>query len=162
MPMPRRWSQPRTLPGATPGGHVPVAWSTYHPTAHEEAWRARAACAAPDIDPEVFFPEPGPGMADRIAAAQRVCAGCPVRKQCRDYAQRQGERHGIWGGHSTRTLPRSRGGVHTTTHRRAAAVARLSRAGLTVDQIADRLQVTVRTVGRYRARPELLDHPEAA
>ncbi|NIJ11608.1 WhiB family redox-sensing transcriptional regulator [Saccharomonospora amisosensis] len=161
MAVPRPWSQPHTLQGATPGGRVPVAWSTYHPTAREEGWRARAACATPEVDPEVFFPEPGPGMAEQIAAAQRVCAGCPVREQCRDYAQRQGERHGIWGGHSTRHLPRSRG-VHTTTRRRTAAVARLSRAGLTVDQIADRLQVTARTVGRYRARPELLDHTEAA
>lgn len=162
MAMPRPWSQPRTLPGATPGGRVPVAWSTYNPTAHEEPWRARAACATPDIDPEVFFPEPGPDMADRIATAQRVCAGCPVQAACRDYAQHHGERHGIWGGHSTRHLPRSHGGVHTTTHRRAAAVARLSRAGLTVGEIADRLRVTVRTVGRYRARPGLLERTEVA
>ncbi|NIJ11039.1 WhiB family redox-sensing transcriptional regulator [Saccharomonospora amisosensis] len=161
MAVPRRWSQPRTLRGATPGGRVPVAWSTYNPATQEEGWRARAACATPDIDPEVFFPEPGPDMADRIAQAQRVCAGCPVQAACRDYAQHHGERHGIWGGHSTRHLPRSHG-VHAATRHRAAAVARLSRAGLTVDEIADRLQVTARTVGRYRARSNPHDATEAA
>jgi WhiB family transcriptional regulator, redox-sensing transcriptional regulator len=47
-------------------------------------WRDRAACAAPGIDPEVFFPEPG--RRNGAAEAKRICARCPVRAPCLDEA----------------------------------------------------------------------------
>ena len=45
-------------------------------------WRERAACRS--VDPELFFPaaEAGPVYAAQVAAAKRVCAGCPVRAAC--------------------------------------------------------------------------------
>jgi WhiB family transcriptional regulator, redox-sensing transcriptional regulator len=43
-------------------------------------WRQRAACAAPGVDPELFFPLPG--QHGKAARAKRVCAGCPVKAPC--------------------------------------------------------------------------------
>jgi WhiB family redox-sensing transcriptional regulator len=60
-------------------------------------WRDRAACR--DADPELFFPVSavGPG-ARQIAEAKAVCARCPVREQCLDYAMANGLDHGVFGG----------------------------------------------------------------
>jgi WhiB family transcriptional regulator, redox-sensing transcriptional regulator len=60
-------------------------------------WRDRAACR--DADPELFFPVSsiGPG-ARQIAEAKAVCAGCPVRDRCLDYALANGLDHGVFGG----------------------------------------------------------------
>ena len=44
-------------------------------------WREQAACKG--TDPEVFYPVgAGPEVAERVVAAKRVCAGCPVRELC--------------------------------------------------------------------------------
>lgn len=60
-------------------------------------WRHRAACR--DEDPELFFPvsEVGPG-AEQVAQAKAVCARCPVRAECLEYALENGLDHGIFGG----------------------------------------------------------------
>ncbi len=62
-------------------------------------WRHRGACR--DADPELFFPpdgERGPARQRRQQAAVAVCAGCPVRAQCRAYALAVSEPYGVWGG----------------------------------------------------------------
>ena len=48
-------------------------------------WRNQAACR--DTDPELFFPvgTSGPALA-QVTEAKRVCAGCPVLTQCREFA----------------------------------------------------------------------------
>jgi WhiB family transcriptional regulator, redox-sensing transcriptional regulator len=63
----------------------------------EGGWRARAACR--DEDPELFFPigSTGPVLA-QIAEAKEVCARCPVREACLDFALSTGQAYGIWGG----------------------------------------------------------------
>jgi WhiB family redox-sensing transcriptional regulator len=60
-------------------------------------WRHRAACR--DNDPELFFPvsDMGPG-ARQAERAKAVCARCPVRAQCLEYALDNGLDHGIYGG----------------------------------------------------------------
>jgi WhiB family transcriptional regulator, redox-sensing transcriptional regulator len=60
-------------------------------------WRHRAACR--DEDPELFFPlsDIGPG-ARQAERAKSVCARCPVRAQCLEYALDNGLDHGIYGG----------------------------------------------------------------
>ncbi|GAA5152606.1 MULTISPECIES: WhiB family transcriptional regulator [Amycolatopsis] len=60
-------------------------------------WQERAACR--DEDPELFFPvsEMGPG-ARQVAQAKAVCARCPVRAECLQYALDTGLDHGIFGG----------------------------------------------------------------
>src|SRR4051812_12233336 len=64
-------------------------------------WQRQAACR--DVPVELFFPpdeERGPARRRRIEAARAVCARCPVRTPCRDFARSADERYGIWGGES--------------------------------------------------------------
>jgi WhiB family redox-sensing transcriptional regulator len=60
-------------------------------------WRHRAACR--DEDPELFFPvsDVGPG-ARQADQAKAVCARCPVRAECLEYALDNGLDHGVFGG----------------------------------------------------------------
>ncbi len=62
----------------------------------ERAWMVDAKCL--DADPEAFFPEKGGSTRE----AKRICAACPVRQECLDYAMSNDERFGIWGGLSER------------------------------------------------------------
>jgi hypothetical protein len=49
-------------------------------------WVTRAACR--NVDPELFFPagDSGPVFDAQVAAARAVCARCPVRAECLDWA----------------------------------------------------------------------------
>ena len=60
-------------------------------------WWRSAACQ--EADPELFFPvtQYGPGAGD-TARAKAVCAACPVRRQCLQYALATGQMYGVWGG----------------------------------------------------------------
>jgi WhiB family redox-sensing transcriptional regulator len=55
-------------------------------------WRDRARCV--NTDPESFFPESG----ETSPTAIKVCRGCPVSKQCLDFAMTKDIPFGIWGG----------------------------------------------------------------
>lgn len=59
-------------------------------------WQDRALCS--QTDPEAFFPEKGGSTRD----AKKVCVGCEVKAECLEYALRNDERFGIWGGLSER------------------------------------------------------------
>lgn len=66
-------------------------------------WRDRAACA--DTDPAVFYPRPGPRAAAAVTRAKRICAGCPVRRECLADVmgwEQHSHRHGVVGGLSAR------------------------------------------------------------
>lgn len=65
-----------------------------------EPWVADALCA--QTDPEMFFPEKGGSTKE----AKRICSDCPVVAECLEYALREGERIGIWGGRSSRERSR--------------------------------------------------------
>lgn len=58
-------------------------------------WMQDAACHG--TDEEVFF-GPNEGGAFDPIPAKRICASCPVRVVCLDYAINEGIRFGIWGG----------------------------------------------------------------
>jgi len=66
----------------------------------DDEWQVKAACRGPQA--EVFFPparvERKDERVDRERAAKGICATCPVRRACLDYAIRIREPHGIWGG----------------------------------------------------------------
>lgn len=65
-----------------------------------ELWQERAACKGPQA--AVFFPPSQVERKDEREARERrakvICASCPVRRPCLDYAIRIREPHGIWGG----------------------------------------------------------------
>jgi WhiB family transcriptional regulator, redox-sensing transcriptional regulator len=71
-------------------------------TPSDESWRLEALCA--ETDPEAFFPEKGGSTRE----AKRVCTGCTVRAECLEFALRNDERFGIWGGLSERERRRLR------------------------------------------------------
>lgn len=58
-------------------------------------WQQNAACLGLDV--ELFFPEERGGQATANQAKQ-VCAGCPVKAECLNYALEERIGHGIWGG----------------------------------------------------------------
>ena len=55
-------------------------------------WRDEAACKG--VDTGIFFPttdaEAGP--------AKLICAGCPVRNECLEWALASRQEDGVWGG----------------------------------------------------------------
>jgi WhiB family transcriptional regulator, redox-sensing transcriptional regulator len=55
-------------------------------------WARHAACAG--SHPDLWFPDRG----QNIGPAKAVCAVCPVRLECLDYALRWDIRFGVWGG----------------------------------------------------------------
>lgn len=71
--------------------------------AKREPWMQLAECKGMDI--KLFFPDRG----QPSAQGKAVCARCPVRTECDDYATRTETEYGTWGGR-----PRSRG-RHTKT-----------------------------------------------
>lgn len=62
-------------------------------------WRSSAACL--DHDPELFFPvgNTGPAIA-QIEEAKSICASCPVTATCLEWAIKNGQDFGVWGGKS--------------------------------------------------------------
>lgn len=60
-------------------------------------WQENAACLhhAGRVD---FFPARGESVRD----AKAVCAACPVKSECLDFALRLKVAHGVWGGLSER------------------------------------------------------------
>lgn len=61
-------------------------------------WYRHAACHG--MDTELFFATPSAGS----KAALAVCAGCPVRVECREHAIATDVEHGVWGGLAEREL----------------------------------------------------------
>jgi WhiB family redox-sensing transcriptional regulator len=59
------------------------------------ALRDQAACASPDIDPDIFFPADD-GLISNDA--KRICNKCPVMAECLEFALSHNEKHGVWGG----------------------------------------------------------------
>jgi WhiB family transcriptional regulator, redox-sensing transcriptional regulator len=63
-------------------------------------WQYDAACRGEDTS--LFFApsyfEKRHEKDAREAKAKAICAGCPVREPCLDYALRVREAHGVWGG----------------------------------------------------------------
>lgn len=62
------------------------------------AWQKRKACIG---EPTTTF-YPAPGDTALLRKAKSICANCPVRKECLEYALENSERFGIWGGKSAR------------------------------------------------------------
>jgi WhiB family redox-sensing transcriptional regulator len=66
----------------------------------QAGWQRRAACRGED---SVFFFAPSyfekrAEKAAREHVAKSICASCPVKEPCLDFALRVRETHGVWGG----------------------------------------------------------------
>lgn len=65
------------------------------------SWRHESACRW--IDPDLFWPQGESAPARRQAEeAKAVCAKCPVRTQCLEWAVETRQDFGVWGGMSER------------------------------------------------------------
>ena len=65
-------------------------------------WQQYGSCRTTDAT--VFFPpahfEHKPERLAREAEAKAICAQCPVRLTCLDWALETREPHGVWGGYA--------------------------------------------------------------
>jgi WhiB family transcriptional regulator, redox-sensing transcriptional regulator len=66
----------------------------------DTTWMEEGKCR--EVPPETFFPSTGSG----VEIAKRVCADCPVRQLCLEYALFHNIEHGVWGGTSERARRR--------------------------------------------------------
>ena len=64
----------------------------------ELEWMDDALCRG--VNARLFYP--GQGETDVVNEAKAVCAECPVKDACLEYALANGEKFGIWGGLSER------------------------------------------------------------
>ena len=62
----------------------------------DNEWMAKGNCRTESAS--LFFPSDGVG----VEVARRICATCPVKSPCLEYALRNGIDHGVWGGASER------------------------------------------------------------
>lgn len=133
-----------------------------------ERFRSQAACRTSRLTPEDFV---GPDRLERryeresrIARAKRVCAGCPVRLECLEWAIQRKE-VGVWGGTTEderRLMVRKATGLYlhrqdpatlTPQQRlrlnREEAAWRLYREGMEPGEIAREIGVSLETVKSY-------------
>jgi hypothetical protein len=97
----------------------------------------------------VFFP----GRGAPAEPARQICARCPVRQPCLDYALSHAITHGIWGGLTERDRRPLR--VHRTAAARRdrdEAIAAAAAAGTTRAAIGRTFGLTPTSVGRVLAR----------
>jgi WhiB family transcriptional regulator, redox-sensing transcriptional regulator len=117
-------------------------------------WRLDAACA--NVDPELFFPDPG--QAPQAAAAKAICAGCTVRGPCLEAAlqgpQARDDHTGIFAGTtaSDRVRLRSRASMAQGTRflrdRTAAELALVLANQVSIDRAARQLGVSKQALRR--------------
>jgi len=88
--------------------------------ADEPSWQDAALCA--QTDPEAFFVEKG----GSVRPAKKVCAACPVRIDCLEFALEIRAPFGVWGG----TTERQRRVILAARERESGAVRCESRRHL--------------------------------
>lgn len=67
------------------------------PSISGQQWRQRAACAG-DWNGDPWFPGDKSNDPHRYDYARAVCARCPVRSECLEFALETREQHGMFGG----------------------------------------------------------------
>jgi WhiB family redox-sensing transcriptional regulator len=107
-------------------------------------WRHRGVCTPADLG--VFFGPDGESGAERQAReakARRVCAPCPVRRECLSFAVTTPQKAGYWGGHrrgracpDPPQLPPSPEGVRAMTRPTPAEIRSSRRGALRVAALA--------------------------
>lgn len=122
-----------------------------------EEWQDDSLCAT--TDPEIFFPEKG-DIGNRVNEAKQICAECPVRQQCLDYAIANREEHGIWGGLSYSQRKRLYGPAEKRDYSRldTQEIRRHYANGLNDVEIAVHLGCSSSAVAKARKRLGLEQH----
>jgi WhiB family redox-sensing transcriptional regulator len=117
------------------------------PARFDARWRELAACRGANL--EVFFPSRG----ESAGTARQVCAACPVRQPCLDYAITNRITHGIWGGltERERRALQSRW-VRASRRERDEAIAAALAAGYTKASIARAFGLARISVSRVLSR----------
>ena len=76
-------------------------------TGRVSSWRDAAACL--HADPNLFFPVSATGRSlIQVADAKAICARCPVRRECLEFARSNEPIDGIWGGTTSQERQRAR------------------------------------------------------
>ena len=78
-----------------------VGTSIPEPIVEDWEWQHSGSCRS--YDTELFFHpegERGRSRRERVRAAKRICAACPVLIDCRAHALAMSEPYGVWGGMS--------------------------------------------------------------
>jgi WhiB family redox-sensing transcriptional regulator len=95
---------------ATPRTHLPILGTISRLSERQARYETRALpsasanplrgalCASPEVDPNVFFPDPSDRRSAEVAFG--LCLRCPVRMACLREALASQERQGIRGGFS--------------------------------------------------------------
>lgn len=76
----------------TDGDRISLKADLFNDVLGTPSWHARAICR--EAPPNMFFPS----NAEKAQEAQVACLGCPVRGDCREFAERTRQRYGVWGG----------------------------------------------------------------
>lgn len=106
------------------------------------------------INPNLFFPDSKEQEAKCLPIARTICAGCPERKECLDYALKEQIPHGIWAG----TTPEQRGfgqgnrNRKTKRFNRAASIRSLHYFGRTPKEIAATMRIELSYVTQVLKR----------
>lgn len=68
------------------------------PLSIDRGWQDEAACIDSDI--EFVSDTRGGGLREEVAQAKAICAECPVRRECLEYAfeQQSSTKDGVYGG----------------------------------------------------------------
>ena len=110
-------------------------------------WRYRAACRGADLS--LFFPNRGRSA----EPARQICAQCPVRQPCLDFALSHGIVHGVWGGLAERDRRALRSQYAGTDRReRDEAITAAAAAGSTKAAIGRAFGLAATSVTRALAR----------
>lgn len=135
--------------GHNPHQVIPVEWAGDAPLIKPEPWMADGLCG--QTDPEMFFPEKGGSTKN----AKKVCAACPVKAECLDYALERDQRFGIWGGLSERERRRLRAPRKEKAQApRAARVEWSPEEDATLRYLASDPERTNGTIARILGRPQ--------
>ena len=111
------------------------------------------------FNPNLFFPESREQEAKCLPIVRAICAGCPERKECLDYALKEQIPHGIWAG----TTPAQRGFGQGFKHRytgktnNAEAIRSLTSLGRTPKEIAATLKIELAYVTQVLKRAAKLE-----
>ena len=111
------------------------------------------------INPNLFFPVSKEQEAKCLPIVRAICAGCPERKECLDYALKEQIAHGIWAG----TTPAQRGfgqgfrNRKTGQMNRSDAIRSLYALGRTPKEIADTLRIELAYVTQVLKRAAKLE-----